>query len=106
MLLYYLQDSSIWKWDVETGKRTLFNLGSRNNGDDNNGTHRHGHKGDILCMSLSSDGVYLATGGKDKTVRIWDTRSNEMVKKFHEHRDVVTGVCFRKDALDVRFFHR
>lgn len=31
-----------------------------------------GHWDEILCISVSSDGQYLATGGRDKAVRVWE----------------------------------
>eukprot|EP00873_Tetraselmis_striata_P023996 jgi/Tetstr1/444260/TSEL_032152.t1 len=34
-----------------------------------------GHIGDLLAVSLTSDGALLATGSMDATVHIWDTRS-------------------------------
>lgn len=95
------KDSSILRFDVETGARTLFNAGAQ--------AHRKltglsvkkcpGHNGEVSSMSLSSDGLYLATGGKDGTVRIWDTRSQQQVEVFHEHRDAVSSVAFRRDSL-------
>jgi ribosomal RNA-processing protein 9 len=87
------KDSTILRFDVETGARTLFSAGARVAG------ANRGHTGEILALSLSSDGVYLASGGRDKTVRIWDTRSQEVVETFREHRDAVSAVAFRRDSL-------
>jgi WD40 repeat protein len=34
-----------------------------------------GHTGRVLCAKFSPDGKFLATGGEDKSVRIWSTAS-------------------------------
>ena len=49
-----------------------------------------GHLGTVTCMSVSSDGNFLASGGDDKTVRIWDTRSQKLLETFRGHRNGVT----------------
>lgn len=34
----------------------------------------------LLAAAISSDGQYLAVGGGDKKVHIWDTRSRDLLK--------------------------
>ena len=34
----------------------------------------HEHETGINCMAVSEDGSVLATGGEDKTARIWSTK--------------------------------
>lgn len=41
---------------------------------------RQSARGSLLAAAVSSDGRYLATGGGDKKVHIWDARSRELVK--------------------------
>jgi ribosomal RNA-processing protein 9 len=49
----------------------------------------------ILAIALSTDSKYLASGGCDKLVRIWDTEKNELLESFSGHRDTITSLAFR-----------
>jgi ribosomal RNA-processing protein 9 len=41
----------------------------------------------------------LATGGKDKIIRLWDVRSRQQVNKgFKGHMDTVTSLCIDPDG--------
>lgn len=44
------------------------------------------------ALDMSSDGLWLASGSTDKTVRIWDVRTGEQTQIYmhtaSEHRDV------------------
>jgi ribosomal RNA-processing protein 9 len=57
---------------------------------------KDGHYDQILCMAVSSDGKYLATGGKDKRLCVWSVEDDKLIRMFTQHRDEVTGVCFQK----------
>lgn len=49
-----------------------------------------GHTNHILCMAISSDNQYLATGGKDKIINVWSVKENKHIAKFNQHRDAVS----------------
>ncbi|ORX93890.1 WD40 repeat-like protein [Basidiobolus meristosporus CBS 931.73] len=60
------KDGSIIKWDVATGKKAHTFPGGRK------GVKGFtGHTDHVLCLAVSSDGQYLASGGKDKLINIW-----------------------------------
>ena len=40
----------------------------------------------------------LATGCFDKTVRIWDVVSGELLQTFKEHKDEVRSIAFSPDG--------
>ena len=52
--------------------------------------HRHyadsvpGHKEVVYCLSCSSDGTLIASGGADKTVIIWTSKLEGLVKYTHQ----------------------
>lgn len=58
-----------------------------------------GHTSQILCAAASSTGRFLATGGLDRRLVIWDVSSpNKLqpIKVFTHHRDAVIGLAFRR----------
>lgn len=59
-------------------------------------TEVKGHVDEVLALAVSGDGRYLASGGKDKRLSIWDVETNEFVKGFF-------GPLCHKDSISVRF---
>jgi eukaryotic-like serine/threonine-protein kinase len=66
-------------WEVATGKELLA-LKSPEAG--------------ILTASFSPDKTQIVTACTDKTVRLWDARTGELLAVFHGHRDAVTFARF------------
>ncbi|KAK3101547.1 hypothetical protein FSP39_004378 [Pinctada imbricata] len=86
------KDCSVIKWDVANRKRMQTIHGGLK------GTEQShtGHTSHVLCMALSSDGKYLATGDRNKLIFIWNPDTLELIHKFTGHRDAVSGLAFRK----------
>ncbi|XP_043108401.1 U3 small nucleolar RNA-interacting protein 2 isoform X2 [Puntigrus tetrazona] len=86
------KDCSIIKWEVESGKKVQKIAGGRK------GTEaRHvGHTAHVLCMAISSDGKYLASGDMNKLIMIWDPMTCKHLYKFKGHRGAVSGLAFRR----------
>ncbi|KIJ33535.1 hypothetical protein M422DRAFT_183156 [Sphaerobolus stellatus SS14] len=62
-----------------------------------------GHVDEVLSVALSGDGKYLASGGKDRKVGVWEVTEKEgeekklrWVKGFMGHKDTILGLSFRK----------
>lgn len=53
------------------------------------------HTAPILCLAASHDGAFLASGGADRKLIIWDASTLKPIKVFTQHRDAVTSLAFR-----------
>ncbi|KAF5027844.1 hypothetical protein F66182_32 [Fusarium sp. NRRL 66182] len=54
------------------------------------------HTDHILAVAASPDGKYVATGGADRKLIIYDAPTLKPIKVFTHHRDAVTGLVFRR----------
>lgn len=88
------KDNSLIKWDVESGSKII--LKAKWNGQVVPRTQSI--EGEVLSVAVSHDGKYIASGGRDKFVRIYDSRSDSEIKCFAGHRDAVSSLCFQKDT--------
>ena len=77
-------------WDITTGKMIK---------------KLNGHNNIVTCVCFSQDGLLIASGSIDRTIKLWDktTFSLKMTFKKHEnlmnsHKDWVTTVCFSPDG--------
>ncbi|NXJ01823.1 NEDD1 protein, partial [Psophia crepitans] len=46
------------------------------------------------CVSLSSSSSYIASGGLDSTVNIWDLKSRRVYRSLKDHKDEVTCITY------------
>ncbi|XP_033746030.1 U3 small nucleolar RNA-interacting protein 2-like [Pecten maximus] len=86
------KDCSIIKWDIQKRKKVAVIPGGRK------GTEKlHvGHTDHILCIAISSDGKYLASGGRNKLVHIWNPDDCTHIHYFPGHKDAISSLAFRK----------
>ena len=54
------------------------------------------HTASILCVAVSPDGRFVATGGADNRLIIWDAIKLTALRVFTQHRDSVTSLAFRR----------
>ncbi|KAI1302160.1 pre-rRNA processing protein [Mortierella claussenii] len=86
------KDGSIIKWDLKTGKKICLFPGGRKGVED-----FKGHTDHVICLAVSSDNQFLASGGKDKKINIWSVQENKWLHCFkQQHKDTITGMSFRK----------
>jgi WD40 repeat protein len=57
-----------------------------------------GHKNSITALEFSPDGLTLATGGNDKTIKFWDVNSLKINFTLFGHTDEVAALAFSPDG--------
>ncbi|KAJ1690479.1 hypothetical protein LUZ63_014634 [Rhynchospora breviuscula] len=94
------KDGLIMHWDVETGKKEKYLWPSEEvlishyaKAREKPSEKRSKH---VLALAVSNDGRYLASGGLDRHVHLWDVRSREHIQAFHGHRGPVSCLTFRQ----------
>ncbi|MFE2132027.1 NB-ARC domain-containing protein [Streptomyces sp. NPDC059466] len=57
-----------------------------------------GHAGTVSAVAISPDGTWLATGGDDRAVRIWDVATGRITATLTDHASRVTAVAISPDG--------
>jgi hypothetical protein len=60
-----------------------------------------GHRGVVTACAFSRDGRWIATGGADRTVHLWDPATGQERRSFGGHQDSVLCVAFSPDGRRV-----
>lgn len=52
------------------------------------------HLGTVRAVAFSGDGRWLASGGRDRSVRIWDANAGDLREVLRGHTGPVTSLAF------------
>ena len=59
----------------------------------------HGHSDAVLCVTFSPDPTLFASGSRDKTIRVWNSRQpDKPLQVCAEHRGAVGGLAISGDG--------
>src|SRR5713101_1684610 len=59
---------------------------------------RAGHKGSVQALSFSPDRKWLASGGDDKTIIVWNLSSGREEFRLAGHKDTITSLLFNSEG--------
>ena len=57
-----------------------------------------GHCGTVKSVTFSLDGVFLASGSCDKTIKLWDVQTGGIIRNFSGHKNWVHSVSLSADS--------
>lgn len=58
-----------------------------------------GHSGGVTSLSFNQDGLVLASGSDDTTIKLWNTETGELIKTLIGTQDRVVSVAFQSEKL-------
>jgi hypothetical protein len=56
------------------------------------------HSGEVFALACSPDGAFIASSGKDTTVRIWHILSGDLACTYRGHREAVYTLAWSPDG--------
>ncbi|MBI3220387.1 MAG: caspase family protein [Bacteroidetes bacterium] len=57
-----------------------------------------GHELAVIAVAISPDSNYVATGSRDKTIKLWELSSGREVRSFLGHETSVNAIDFSRDG--------
>ncbi|KAF3621081.1 U3 snoRNP-associated protein-like YAO [Capsicum annuum] len=99
------KDGTIVSWDVDSGKTEKYKWPTdealKSHGAKDPQGRATKHSKHVLALAVSSDGRYLASGGLDRHVHLWDVRTRQHIKAFPGHKGPVSCLTFRQGSCEL-----
>jgi WD40 repeat protein len=56
------------------------------------------HSAPVTCIAISPRGCFIASGGFDQSIILWDINTGKKIYNFAGHRALISSVCFTNDS--------
>ena len=60
-----------------------------------------GHQDGVTTISINSDGTVLASGSGDRNIKLWDTKTGELIKSLRGHTSQINSLTFSSDDKSI-----
>src|SRR5262245_26538730 len=57
-----------------------------------------GHELAVVCVAVSADSNFVATGSKDKSIKLWEMNTGRELRSFLGHEHTVSTITFSPDG--------
>ena len=51
-----------------------------------------GHSRDVMSVAFSPDGITIASGSKDKSIKLWNPQTGDLIRTLDGNRDMLLCV--------------
>ena len=92
-LIAGLKDATARVWDAKTGRQVL-SLDPRVS----SGMVGDAPVPEVWSVAISNDGSHMATASSDRTVRLWDAATGQLLRTLSGHTDRVVRAAFNADG--------
>ncbi|KAK8468742.1 hypothetical protein PHAVU_006G098200 [Phaseolus vulgaris] len=79
----------VFIWDIESA---IAPVSKSNDATGDESSNAKGHKDSVYALAMNESGTILVSGGTEKVVRVWDTRSGSKTLKLRGHTDNIRAL--------------